>query len=59
MIRAEKSIFIVSYSILKNRDITLPAKVCLVKVWFFQYLYECESWTIKKAACQRIDGFKL
>ena len=60
MIGAEKSIFIVSYSILKNRDITLPAKVCLVKAMGFPVvMYGCESWTIRKAECQRIDAFEL
>ena len=43
-------------SILKSRDITLPTKVHLVKAMFFAVvMYECESWTIKKAECQRID----
>ena len=47
-------------SILKSRDITLPTKVCLVKVMIFQVvMYGCESWTIKKAECQRIDAFEL
>ena len=47
-------------SILKSRDITLPAKFCLVKAMFFLVvMYECESWTIKKAECQRIDAFEL
>ena len=47
-------------SILKSRDITLPTKVCLVKVMIFQVVrYGCESWTIKKAECQRIDAFEL
>ena len=47
-------------SILKIRDITLPTKVCLVKAMFFSGVtYKCESWTIKKAECQRIDAFKL
>ena len=47
-------------SILKSRDMTLPAKVCLVKaVVFSVVMYGCESWTIKKAECQRIDAFKL
>ena len=41
-------------SILKSRDITLPTKVYLVKA-----MYECESWTIKKAECRRIYAFKL
>ena len=43
-------------STLKNRDITLSTKVCIVKVMTFPVvLYGCESWTIKKAECQRID----
>ena len=47
-------------SILKSRDITLPTKVRLVKVMVFPVvMYGCESWTIKKAECQRIDAFKL
>ena len=47
-------------SILKNRDITLTTKVHLVKaVVFSLVMYGCESWTIKKAECQRRDAFKL
>ena len=47
-------------SILKSRDITLPTKVCLVKAIVFPVVvYGCESWTIKKAECQRIDSFEL
>ena len=47
-------------SILKRRDITLQAKVCLVKAMVFPVLvYECESRTIKKAERQRIDAFEL
>ena len=47
-------------SILKSRDITLPTKVHLVKAMIFPVvMYGCESWTIKKAECQRIDAFKL
>ena len=46
-------------SILKSRDITLPTKIDLVKaVVFLVVMYECESWTIKKAECQRIDAFE-
>ena len=46
--------------ILKSRDITLPTKVCLVKAMVFPVvMYECESWTIKKAELQRIDAFEL
>ena len=47
-------------SILKSRDITLSTKVCLVKAMVFAVvMYECESWTIKKAECQRTDAFEL
>ena len=47
-------------SILKNRDITLPTKVRLVKPMVFPVvMYGCESWTIKKAECRRIDAFEL
>ena len=47
-------------SILKSRDITLQTKVHLVKVMIFPVVtYGCESWTIKKAECQRIDAFEL
>ena len=47
-------------SILKNRDVTLPTKVHLVKAMVFLVVtYGCESWTIKKAECQRIDAFEL
>ena len=47
-------------SILKSRDITLPTKICLVKAMVFPVvIYGCESWTIKKAECQRIDAFKV
>ena len=47
-------------SILRRKDITLPTKVCIVKAIVFPVvLYECESWTIKKAECQRIDAFEL
>ena len=47
-------------SILKSRDITLPQKVHLVKAMVFPVvMYGCESWTIKKAECQRIDAFEL
>ena len=47
-------------SILKSRDITLPTKVCLVKAMVFPIVvYGCESWTIKKAECRRIDAFEL
>ena len=47
-------------SILKSRDITLPTKVCLVKAMVLPVvMYGCESWTIKKAECQKIDIFEL
>ena len=47
-------------NILKSRDITLPTKVCLVKAMVFPVvMYGCESWTVKKAACGRIDAFEL
>ena len=47
-------------NILKNKDITLPTKVCLVKAMVFPVvMYGCESWTIKKAECRRIDAFEL
>ena len=46
-------------SILKSRDITLPTKVCLVKAVFPVVMDGCESWTVKKAECRRIDAFKL
>ena len=46
--------------ILQSRDFTLPTKVCLVKAMVFPVVvYGCESWTIKKAECQRIDAFEL
>ena len=46
-------------STLKSRDVTLPTKVCLVKALVFPVvMYWCESWTIKKAECQRIDVFE-
>ena len=47
-------------SIFKSRDITLPTKVSLVKAMVFPVvMYRCESWTVKKAECQRIDAFEL
>ena len=47
-------------SVLKNRDITLPTKVCLVKAMAFPVvMYRCETWTIKKSECWRIDAFEL
>ena len=48
------------HSILKSRDITLPTKVPLVMAMVFPVVtYGCESWTVKKAECQRIDAFEL
>ena len=45
-------------SILKSRDVTLPTKVCLVKAMVFPVvMYGCESWTVKKAECRKIDAF--
>ena len=47
-------------SIFKIRDITLPTKIHLVKAMFFLVvMYGCQSWTVKKAECQRIDAFEL
>ena len=48
------------YSILKSRDITLPTKFCVVKAMVFPVvMYECESWTLKKTECRKIDAFEL
>ena len=48
------------HSVLKSRDITLPTKVHKVKAMVFPVVtYSCESWTVKKAECQRIDAFEL
>ena len=48
------------YSILKSRDITLPAKVRLVRAMVFPVImYGCESWTVKEAECRKIDAFEL
>ena len=48
------------YSIFKSRDITLPTKVYLVKAMVFPVvMYGCESWTVNKAECPRIDAFEL
>ena len=47
-------------SVFKSRDITLPTKVRLVKAMVFPVvMYGCESWTMRKAECQRIDAFEL
>ena len=56
----ERKVMINLDSILKNRDITLPTKVHLVKsVVFPVVMYGCESWSVKKAECRRIDAFEL
>ena len=48
------------HSVLKSRDITLPTKAHKVKAMVFPVVtYSCESWTVKKAECQRIDAFEL
>ena len=48
------------HSVLKSRDITLPTKVHTVTAMFFPVvMYGCESWTIKKVECQKIDAFKF
>ena len=47
-------------SILKSRDITLATKVCLVKAMVFPVvMYGCDSWTVKKDECRKIDAFEL
>ena len=47
-------------SMLKSRDVALPTKVCRVKAMVFPVvMYGCESWTVKKAKCQRFDAFEL
>ena len=56
----ERKVMTILDSILKSRDITLPMMVHLVKAMVFAVvMYGCESWTIKKAECQRIDTFEL
>jgi len=56
----ERKVMTILDSILKSRDITLPMMVLLVKAMVFPVvMYGCESWTIKKAECQRIDTFEL
>ena len=53
-------VFKISHLVFKSRDITLPTKVRLVKAMVFPVImYGCESWTMKKAECQRIDAFEL
>ena len=54
------SVLKATMNLLKSRDITLPTKVHIVKPMVFPVvMYLCESWTIKKAECQRIDAFEL
>ena len=56
----EKKVMTNLDSIFKSRDITLPTEVCLVKAMVFPVvMYGCESWTVKKADCRRIDAFEL
>ena len=56
----ERKVMTNLYSIFKSRDITLPTKVPLVKAMVFpMVMYGCESWTVKKAECRRIDAFEL
>ena len=64
-LRGQENIYYANFmtnldSILKRRDITLPTKVRLVKAMVFPVvMYGCESWTVKKAECRRIDAFEL
>ena len=56
----ERKVMINLDSIFKSRDVTLPTKVCLVKAMIFPVvMYGCESWTVKKTECRRIDAFEL
>ena len=56
----EKSYMTNLDSVLKSRDVTLSTKDCLVKAMVFPVvMYGCESWTIKKAECRRMDAFEL
>ena len=56
----ERKVMINLDRILKSKDIALPTKVCLVKAMVFpMVIYGCESWTMKKAACRKIDAFEL
>ena len=56
----EKGVMTNLDSVFQSRDITLPTKVRLVKAMVFPVvMYGCESWTVKKAECQRIDAFEL
>ena len=48
------------YSVLKSRNITFPTNVCIVQTMVFPVvMYSCESWTIKKAECQKVDAFQM
>ena len=59
-ILAQQEVANLDDSIFKSRDITLLTKVCLVKAMDFPVvMYGCESWTVKKAECRRIDAFEL
>ena len=56
----KRKAMIILDSMLKNRDITLPTKVHVVKAMVFPVvMYVCECWTVKKAECQRINSFEL
>ena len=55
----ERKVMINLDSILNSRDITLPTKAHLVKAMVFPVMYGCESWTVMKAKCQRIDALEL
>ena len=60
MLALQKKNYDQSDTILKSKDITLPTKVYIVKAMvFLVVMYGYKSWTIKKAECQRIDGFEL
>ena len=60
MLLLGRKIMISLDGIFKRRDITLPTKVHLVKAMVFPVvMYGCESWTVKKAECRRINGFEL
>ena len=54
-----REVITILYSVLKSRNITLPTKVRLFKAMVFPVIIGCASWTVKKAACQRIDAFEL
>ena len=59
-IMVDQALLQIRHYVLKSRDIILSTKVCIVKAMVFPVvMYRCESWTIKKAECQRIDAFNL